>query len=182
MYGSDQEGNSLLIKLTKRGEGNTEIWLILRLRNGSVYTLPGMVSKCPHTMFLDWLGIPFQIIRTRKAFRRLHYSRPKVYESKISFTSNHLELHLTACYDQVSDENGLLTTTMMNCDSLNSTLCARETIDSSTLPLHKSIFPLCCSWSASTPPYHYPNDWSLNLRSTSLATEPWRSGDWLNYL
>lgn len=41
VYGSDQEGNSLLIKLTKRNEGNAEIWLILRLKNGMTYTLPG---------------------------------------------------------------------------------------------------------------------------------------------
>lgn len=150
---------------------------------------PNVLIPC----FPNWLGIPFQIIRTRKAFRRRHYSRPKVYESKISFPSNHLELHLTACYDQVSDENGLLTTTMMNCDSLNSTLCARETNDfivtsstklnvSSLLQLVSFDSPISLSKRLELKSaIHIPGNWTVEkwrLAKLSVTTCPIRFCEW----
>lgn len=42
--GSDHEGNSLLVKFTRRRHRNAELWLILRIKNGqqyTTYTLPG---------------------------------------------------------------------------------------------------------------------------------------------
>lgn len=40
IYGNDEVGNSLLIKYTRRRHRVAEVWLILRLENGDVYTLP----------------------------------------------------------------------------------------------------------------------------------------------
>jgi hypothetical protein len=44
IYGTDNEGNSLLIKFTRRRHRIAEIWLVLRMKNGTkyiTYTLPG---------------------------------------------------------------------------------------------------------------------------------------------
>lgn len=44
LYGADHEGNSILVKFTRRRHRVAEIWLILRIKNGSshkTYTLPG---------------------------------------------------------------------------------------------------------------------------------------------
>jgi len=41
IYGSDDEGNSLIVKFTRRRHRIAEVWLMLRLSNGQVYTLPG---------------------------------------------------------------------------------------------------------------------------------------------
>lgn len=38
--GNDEKGNSLLIKFTRRRHRVAEIWLLLRLSNGEVYTFP----------------------------------------------------------------------------------------------------------------------------------------------
>lgn len=40
IYGSDQNGNSLLVKLTRCRHRNADVWLMLRLQNGQIYTLP----------------------------------------------------------------------------------------------------------------------------------------------
>lgn len=40
IFGHDEIGNSLLIKFTRRRHRVAEVWLILRLKNGQVYTLP----------------------------------------------------------------------------------------------------------------------------------------------
>lgn len=40
IYGSDMNGNSLLIKLTRRRHRVSEVWLMLRLSDGETYTLP----------------------------------------------------------------------------------------------------------------------------------------------
>lgn len=42
IYGCDDEGNSLLINMNKQKNRNDEVWLILRLANGKVFTLPGV--------------------------------------------------------------------------------------------------------------------------------------------
>lgn len=39
--GNDMEGNSLLIKFTRRRHRVAEVWLLLRLKNGQVYIFPG---------------------------------------------------------------------------------------------------------------------------------------------
>lgn len=44
LFGSDHEGNSLLVKFTRRRHRIAEVWLILRIKNGqqfTTYTLPG---------------------------------------------------------------------------------------------------------------------------------------------
>lgn len=43
-YGNDHEGNSILIKFTRRRHRIAEIWLVLRIKHGNhyiTYTLPG---------------------------------------------------------------------------------------------------------------------------------------------
>lgn len=40
IYGNDDQGNSLLIKFTRKRHRVAEVWLILRLANGVVYTFP----------------------------------------------------------------------------------------------------------------------------------------------
>jgi hypothetical protein len=48
IFGSDHEGNSLIIKFTRRRHRIAEIWLILRLKCGqqyTTYTLPGEKIK-----------------------------------------------------------------------------------------------------------------------------------------
>jgi hypothetical protein len=45
LFGADHEGNSILVKFTRRRHRVAEIWLILRIKNGSsytTYTLPGL--------------------------------------------------------------------------------------------------------------------------------------------
>jgi hypothetical protein len=45
IFGSDHEGNSLIVKFTRRRHRIAELWLILRLKNGqqyTTYTLPGL--------------------------------------------------------------------------------------------------------------------------------------------
>ncbi|KAJ6633279.1 putative phosphoenolpyruvate synthase, partial [Pseudolycoriella hygida] len=140
LYGSDQQGNSLLVKFTKRLEGNTEIWLVLRLKNGNVYTLPehpNTQSVSPSSLFeAEGLRIEHLI-----PFKSLRITFNGILRSSVRRTS-------------LGDYNN------------------------DQLRFVKFNF----IWSAANPPHHYPNDWSLNLRSTALATEPWRSGDWMNYL
>lgn len=46
IYGCDDEGNSLLIKIKKQKDQNDDVWLILRLANGKVFTLPGPGIWC----------------------------------------------------------------------------------------------------------------------------------------
>lgn len=44
LFGADHEGNSILVKFTRRRHRVAEIWLILRIKNGAnyiTYTLPG---------------------------------------------------------------------------------------------------------------------------------------------
>ena len=52
IYGTDQDGNSLLIKFTRRKHGTAEVWLILRLKCEQqkyvTYTLPGMLKFAPN--------------------------------------------------------------------------------------------------------------------------------------
>lgn len=40
IYGNDVQGNSLLIKYTRRRHRVAEVWLVLRLKNGVIYTFP----------------------------------------------------------------------------------------------------------------------------------------------
>lgn len=40
LYGNDDKGNSILIKFTRRRHRVAEVWLVLRLQNGLIYTLP----------------------------------------------------------------------------------------------------------------------------------------------
>lgn len=49
IFGHDDEGNSLLIKFTRRRHRIAEVWLILRLGNGQVYTFP----EHPHTKIVN---------------------------------------------------------------------------------------------------------------------------------
>lgn len=44
LFGADHYGNSILVKFVRRRHRMAEMWLILRLKNGSnytTYTLPG---------------------------------------------------------------------------------------------------------------------------------------------
>jgi hypothetical protein len=50
IFGTDHDGNSLMIKFTRRRHRIAEIWLILRLKSGqsyTTYTLPGENSLLP---------------------------------------------------------------------------------------------------------------------------------------
>lgn len=38
------------------------------------------------------------------------------------------------------------------------------------------------SWISCSDPMHWPYDWSPKLMATSVATEPWRDGNWMNML
>lgn len=40
IYGNDVQGNSILIKYTRRRHRVAEVWLVLRLKNGLIYTFP----------------------------------------------------------------------------------------------------------------------------------------------
>lgn len=40
IYGSDDKGNFILIKYTRRRHRVAEVWLVLRLKHGEVYTFP----------------------------------------------------------------------------------------------------------------------------------------------
>lgn len=47
--GNDEEGNSILIKFTRRRHRVAEIWLVLRLSSGDVYAFP----EHPNTKIVD---------------------------------------------------------------------------------------------------------------------------------
>ena len=49
IFGSDEKGNSLLIKFTRRRHRVAEVWLVLRLMNGEVFCLP----QHPNTTVLN---------------------------------------------------------------------------------------------------------------------------------
>lgn len=40
IFGNDEDGNSLVLKFERRRHRIAEIWMILRLKNGEVYTFP----------------------------------------------------------------------------------------------------------------------------------------------
>ena len=40
IYGADHNGNSLLLKFTRQRHRVAEVWLVLKLKNGSTFTLP----------------------------------------------------------------------------------------------------------------------------------------------
>lgn len=42
IFGSDAQGNSLLVNISTGKDGTAEVWLILRLKDKGVYTLPGI--------------------------------------------------------------------------------------------------------------------------------------------
>lgn len=40
LYGADQSGTSVFLKITRRRHRVAEVWLVVRLANGEVYNLP----------------------------------------------------------------------------------------------------------------------------------------------
>lgn len=65
IFGSDQEGNSILLKLTRRRHRISEVWLILRMQNGQVYTLPNhpdtRISNA-NTRLFEAAGVRFECL------------------------------------------------------------------------------------------------------------------------
>lgn len=72
MYGSDSDGNSLLVKITRRRHRKAEVWLILRLKNGDLFTLPDhpdtrIVNASTHKF--DAAGLTFDCIAPYSKWR-----------------------------------------------------------------------------------------------------------------
>lgn len=72
VYGSDQDGNSILLKFTRRRHRIAEIWLILKLSNGETYTMPDhpntrIVNATPR--IFEGSGLKFECLRPYSRWR-----------------------------------------------------------------------------------------------------------------
>ncbi|CRL04384.1 CLUMA_CG017475, isoform A [Clunio marinus] len=139
IYGTDQEGNSLLIKFTRRRHRVAELWLIMRLSNGHVYTF----ADHPNTKIVN--------------------ATPRIFEG------SGLKLECLRPYSKWRITfSGMLRRGI-----------AQDITDSEE-NLH--FVRMNFIWTTASNPVFWPNDWSPKLIATSLATEKWRDGKWMQLM
>lgn len=78
--GSDHEGNSLLVKFTRRRHRMAELWLVLRIKNGQQYTTYTLPSEFIKIASLKVVGNYFSTSLVDHPNTQITNATPRIFE------------------------------------------------------------------------------------------------------
>lgn len=164
-YGCDMNGNYLLLKFTRFQHRIAELWITLRLEDGTHYTLPGNRFSLKVVQNLFFFNLYLILFSIEHPDTRVGNATPNRFEA------HGLSMEILVPYSKWRIcFSGLLRRGVRKEYT--------EHINESELEYVKFNF----LWTACSPPKHWPYDWSPKLMATALAIHPWKDGNWKHML